>query len=310
MGYLENGMVQMMQAEVQPNVISNPLFQHWGKREQDYDTSFISEGYVSAFKEGSSTLLVTFEVKTDENKPFAAPLAEEAGISFLTILTDREDWFRDDTLFTYFDELTDQGFFDQFDDIVFFGVGMCGYAAAAFSVVAPGATVVAIAPQATLDPTFTSWDKRYVNKRRLDFTSRFGFAPQMVQGADKVFVIYDPVHQEDAIHAALFNGPNVEILKCGLHGPSAHEDLELIGVLTEIIDAACEGELSKATYHQLLRARRRSKPYAATLLTKLREQGRTKLASRLAAWASRRYDQTYFRDQLDEMEGREPRAVL
>ena len=204
LGNFDNGMVQMMQAEAQPNVISNPLFQHWGKREKEYDTAFITEGYVSAFKEGSSTLLVTFEVKTDENKPFAAPLAEEAGISFMTILTDREEWFRNDTLFNYFDELTDQGFFDQFDEIVFFGVGMCGYAAAAFSVVAPGATVVAIAPQATLDPTFTSWDKRYVNKRRLDFTSRFGFAPQMVQHfgrsndqlAHRVFRLYWTIRKQ------------------------------------------------------------------------------------------------------------------
>ena len=300
----------MMSPDPQPNVISNPLFTYWGSREQEYDTTLISEGYASAFKESGSTLLVSFEFKGKDAKPFAAPLAEESGTSFLTILTDREDWFREDTLFNYFDDLTDDGFFDQFDQIVFFGVGMCGYAAAAFSVVAPGATVVAIAPQATLDPTFASWDKRYRNKRRLDFTSRYGYAPQMVQGAEKVFVIYDPAHQEDAIHAALFNGPNVEILKCSLHGPSAEADLDMIGALPEIIDASCEGEMSKSTYHQIMRARRRSKPYAVTLLRKLRGQGRDKLAARLAAWASRRYDQTYFRDQLDEMEGREPRSAI
>jgi hypothetical protein len=50
------------------------------------------------------------------------------------------------------------GFFDDFDQVVFYGAGQCGYAAAAFSVATPGATVVAIQPQATLDPRVTEWD--------------------------------------------------------------------------------------------------------------------------------------------------------
>ena len=80
----------MMSPDPQPNVISNPLFTYWGNREKDYDTTLISEGYASAFKEDSSTLLVSFEFKDADAKPFAAPLAEESGTSFLTILTDRQ----------------------------------------------------------------------------------------------------------------------------------------------------------------------------------------------------------------------------
>jgi hypothetical protein len=42
----------------------------------------------------------------------------------------------------------DDGFFDEFEQVIFYGSGSSGYAAAAFSVAAPGATVIAVQPQA------------------------------------------------------------------------------------------------------------------------------------------------------------------
>ena len=208
----------------------------------------------------------------------------------------------DDALFAYFDKLTDEGFFDNFEHIVFFGAGMCGYAAAAFSVVAPGSTVVVVSPQATLDPSVASWDKRFTDKRRLDFTSRYGYAPKMVEAAENVFVIFDPDKREEAAHAALFAGANVTLLKARLIENTPAEQLDKLGILTEIVDAACEKQLTGQVYHQLLRARRRSKPYAMALLSRLESAGRIGLASKLAAWASRRYDQTYFRDRLTDLQ--------
>ena len=64
-------------------------------------------------------------------------------------------WFRYPKVHAYFNRLVDDGFFDDLDKVVFYGAGPCGYAAATFSVAAPGATVVAIQPQATLDPRVT-----------------------------------------------------------------------------------------------------------------------------------------------------------
>ena len=50
----------------------------------------------------------------------------------------------------------DDGFLDQFDDVIFYGCFAGGYAAAAYSVSYPMATVIAINPQATLNPSIAS----------------------------------------------------------------------------------------------------------------------------------------------------------
>lgn len=292
----------MMKPDLRQSGVSDALFHFWDGKHETYEMEYISEGYMSASSVEQSVLLVSFEQADAASSPFAASLADESGISFLTVLTDRDEWFRDDALFAYFDKLTDEGFFDNFEHIVFFGAGMCGYAAAAFSVVAPGSTVVVVSPQATLDPSVASWDKRFTDKRRLDFTSRYGYAPKMVEAAENVFVIFDPDKREEAAHAALFAGANVTLLKARLIENTPAEQLDKLGILTEIVDAACEKQLTGQVYHQLLRARRRSKPYAMALLSRLESAGRIGLASKLAAWASRRYDQTYFRDRLTDLQ--------
>ena len=81
--------------------------------------------------------------------------------------------------------MVDYGFFDELDQVVFYGSGPCGYAAAAFSVAAPGATVVAVQPQAKLDPRVTVWDSRHRKMRRADFTSRYGYAPDVLVIAEQ-----------------------------------------------------------------------------------------------------------------------------
>ncbi|MDG1103479.1 MAG: hypothetical protein P8N75_08935 [Ascidiaceihabitans sp.] len=113
-------------------------------------------------------------------------------------------------VYSYFDRLDDDGIFDDFDHVIFYGAGPCEYAAAAFSVAAPGATVVAIQPQATLDPQITEWDDRYVKMRRADFSSRYGYAPDMLDAAEQAYVIYDPCERLDAAHAAMFTRSNVK----------------------------------------------------------------------------------------------------
>jgi len=149
--------------------------------------------------EASSTLLVTFETVGNirKNNDGAAPLGwnfvQSHGWSSLTLMAEsKEDWFRHPALFGYFDRLIDDGFFDEYDDILFYGAGSAGYAAAAFSVAAPDARVLLIQPQATLDPDLSKWDRRYPQTRRLDFSTRYGYAPTMCETADHVWVAHDP----------------------------------------------------------------------------------------------------------------------
>ncbi|MEJ6745505.1 MAG: hypothetical protein QNK98_01850 [Yoonia sp.] len=48
--------------------------------------------------------------------------------------------------------MIDDGFFEDFYNVLFYGTHGGTYAAAAYSVAAPGCTVLALRPQATLDP--------------------------------------------------------------------------------------------------------------------------------------------------------------
>ena len=64
--------------------------------------------------------------------------------SSLSILSEGESWFRENRIYGYFDRLIDDGFFEDFQTVVFHGSQAAGYAACAFSVAAPGATVLAI----------------------------------------------------------------------------------------------------------------------------------------------------------------------
>ncbi|MEO0654171.1 MAG: phosphoadenosine phosphosulfate reductase, partial [Pseudomonadota bacterium] len=116
--------------------------------------------------ESLETLIVSFDTVASaragsaEGLPHAAAHAEEQGHSLLSLIAKGPTWFRDPAVYAYFDRLVDDAFFEDFDRIIFYGAGMCGYAAAAFSVAAPGATVIAVAPQATLDPAVALWDDR------------------------------------------------------------------------------------------------------------------------------------------------------
>ena len=135
------------------------------------------------------------------------------------MVAEGQSWFRDPAVFAYFDRLVDDGFFDEFERVIFYGAGPCGYAAAAYSVAAPGATVVAVQPQATLDPRMTEWDDRFVEMRRTSFTDRYGYAPDMLDAADQAFVLYDPISSLMRCILRCSTGPMWNACGCATWGP-------------------------------------------------------------------------------------------
>lgn len=214
------------------------------------------------FIDEGPNLLVSFE--SLESMSGLAPgsfppshqVARAQGWSHLCLIADGPTWYRDARVWGYFDRLIDDGFFEDFDKVTFFGAGMGGHAACAYSVAAPGATVLAIRPVATLDPGIAGWDDRFVTSRRLDFRSRFGFGPDMIDGAAQVFVIFDPEVDEDAMHAALYRKRFVTPLTCRHLGPAPETALADMGVLEHLIEAAGTGTLTRATWARMWRARR------------------------------------------------------
>lgn len=267
----------------------------------------LGDGHAALFSEDEPRLLVTFERGADirarriDQLPLAATLADETGWSRLTLITDDDDWFRAEGVYAYFDRLIDEDFFEDFDRVVFYGAGMGGYAAAAFSVAAPGATVVALNPQATLDPRVTEWDPRFRTYRRLNFTDRYGYAPDMVEAAGDAYVLYDPTSLYDAMHSALFTAPHVHRLRCPLFGNTIEDDLLNTGILHDVIDAACEGKLDEMVFHRLFRARRTYPPYLRRLLKRLDQSERPFLAALLCHNVANRLKGPRFRARLVQL---------
>jgi hypothetical protein len=268
----------------------------------------LGRSHFAAFVHAGPTLLVSFETVqgmrglTESAQPLGWHMSQREGWSHLLMACDGDTWFRAPEVYAYFDHLIDDGFFDEFDQVVFYGAGPCGYAAAAFSVAAPGATVVAIQPQATLDPRVTEWDDRFTHMRRTDFTDRFGYAPDMIDGAERAFVIYDPAEPLDAMHAALFTRPNVTKFRMPYMGEALQTHLLFMKRLFPLIEAAANGTLDRQRFAGLYRARRNHLPYLRRLLTQLEAKDRAGLTEVLCRHVSARFTAPRFARRLRMLE--------
>ena len=260
------------------------------------------------FVDESPTLLVSFETVAGARArpgqmPLAQGIATARGWSHLCLIAEDQTWFRDPAVYAYFDRLVDDAFFEDFDRVLFYGAGPAGYAACAFAVCAPGAQVLVLNPVATLNPAQAGWDDRYSAARRLDFTSRYGFAPDMVDGAAHVTLILDPKQRLDAMHAALFHAPYVTTLPARLAGPDMEATLTRLGVLTDLITQATEGNLTASSFAALWRKRRNDTTYLKALLqAAVGSVGREIMVCRNVV---KRLKSARFRKRLNELTGKQ-----
>jgi hypothetical protein len=231
-------------------------------------------------EEDEDVLLVTFEEAATIRDQGAAPplpqglrIAGREGWSQLCLYCDGATWFRDPEVYAFFDDLVDDGFFDLFDKVIFHGAGACGYAACAYSVAAPGAFVVAIRPHATLAPDRAIWDRRFPAARRLDFSGRYGDAPELLEAAERAALVYDPFVQEDAMHATLY-GPGPAHFRTPHLGARTERELEDMGMLGPLIGAAARGKLDSATFARLYRKRRGHPAYLRNVAVALERADR------------------------------------
>lgn len=245
--------------------------------------------HYATFVEDKPTLLVTFESiegiqrRGDNGQPLGFELVRELGWSHLCLLSHGQSWYRDPAVYAFFDRVSDEGFFDEFDDVLFYGVGPAGYAACAYSVTSPGARVVAINPQATLTPSIAGFDNRFEGSRRMSFMDRYGYAPDMIDAAETAHIFYTPDEPEDAIHANLFRRPNVELYALPPLGAPAERMMMEMEILFSILAQASTGELDRNSVYRLLRARRDHRRYLRKLLARVQDKDRTLLAAVLCA---------------------------
>lgn len=255
-------------------------------------------------RDGGATLLVAFEAsetilgRSHTLSPLSAAKSEELGCSQMILIAENETWFRDKNVYKFFDDCIDNEMFDSFNRVIFYGSQMCGYAAAAFSVAAPGATVIALAPAATLDPQIAVWDTRTLKGRRLDFTSRYGFAPDMLDAAKFAYVFYDPNVQLDARHAAQFARNNVSRIRCRHFGSKLGIHFARMGIVDNIIEAACKDNLSDTYIHETLRTRRNYRAYLRKLLKRTESEGHEVMAAVLCRFVLNRLGGPYFQKRF------------
>ena len=274
-------------------------------------------GYVQAlgtrhwafFHDDGPTLLVTFEragaIRSygPDRLPDGYRLARTKGWSHLCLIADGDTWYRDPAVYRYFDRLIDDAFFEDFQSVLFYGTQMGGYAAAAYSVAAPGATVLAVQPVATLDPSIAGWDDRYRRARRLNFTDRFGFAPEMTEGAGQVFIIHDPAEREDAMHAALFHRPWVTALRARRMGSSIEAGLRKMNLFDRLLTEAATDTLTRLSFARAFRERRNYGPYLRRLLAIQTDAGRTARELMICRSVVGRVRAPTFRKRLNELTG-------
>ncbi|MCR8826516.1 hypothetical protein [Pseudosulfitobacter koreensis] len=271
-------------------------FEHLGKR------------HFAAHVEQGDTLLVTFETVqgmralSEDAIPMGWNMVRRHGWSHLCIGSDGDTWFRDPAVYAYFDRLIDDGFFDAYETVVFYGAGPCGYAAAAYSVASPGARVLAIQPQATLDVRVTDWDDRFVDMRRTDFSSRYGFAPDMLDAAAQAHVVYDPRETLDAMHAALFTRGNVQKLRTRHLGDAIQTHMINMDLIQPLLEQTAAGTLGTRSFAMLWRARRDYPPYLRAVLSALDIDKRTLLIRALCVNVTGRITAPRFARKLKELD--------
>ncbi len=237
-----------------------------------------------AFIDEGKTLLVTFETlqsvqsMNGEAHPVGFEMVREEGWSLLSFFSDGQTWFRDPAIYRYLDRLVDDGFFEDFDQVIFYGAGSCGYAACAYSVAAPGAKVLALSPQATLDPRVSEWDDRFRRKRRISFTDRYGYAPDMLDAAERATIIYDPRVEMDAMHAALFTRSNVDKLRMPYFGASLDIQMMRLDILYALLGAMGTDASIPQEFYNLHRQRRLDRNYLRAVLGDLEDAKRWDLA--------------------------------
>lgn len=254
-----------------------------------------------------SVLVVTFDnldiamTKRADRRPWGFEFVEKKGWSMLGVMAGGWTWYRDYWAMSEFDRLAREGFFAQFGRVVFYGASMGGYAAAAFSAACPGADVVAISPQSTLDRTVVPWETRYKTVWGKDFSGKYGDAARASAAARRVTILYDPYEPLDAAHARRFDAANVTLLRAPLMGHRLGSSLLQMGILSEVMTGALAGSLTEAAFYRLLRARRDFPRYQRELFERAVAQGRPGLARRVGHWVLERGENRYIRLAMKEL---------
>ena len=178
---------------------------------------------------------------------------------------------------------------------------MGGYAACAFVAACPGADVVAISPQSTLDRRLVPFETRYKTAWGRDFSGRYGDAAEASKTAGRVTILYDPYEPLDAAHVARFTGGNVVALRAPLMGHRLGSSLHQMGILSAVTLGALNGTLTEAGFYKALKARKGFVRYQRELFKRALAKGHPGLARKLGRFVLTRGTNRFIRQAMEAM---------
>ena len=232
------------------------------------------------------TLIVSFDNLSNVKDPSLARetwgygFYAKEGWSHLGVMAFEKNWSRDDALFDFMEEK--QALFKGFSRVIMTGTSMGAYAATAFADLAPGCTVVAFSPQATLKKSAVPWEERFNSGRKQDWSGRYAHGPDHCKQAKDVFVVYDPYFEPDRLHAEFYQGDNIHHLKSWYSSHKSAQFMRRAEILKSVMQEAVAGTLTPAVYYKQFRARRDLIWYYNGLADHLIGKGHKRLASQLA----------------------------
>lgn len=223
--------------------------------------------------------------ETEDRQIWGQKFLTARGYDLLGLQIKRRDWFRDAATLTALTDLRDDGFFRRYSRVSMYGSSMGGFAALALASLAPGCTVMAFAPQRSLDPALCPFETRYRHARlTTDWSLPFGDAAEGLCAASRAYIAFDPHLEEDRLHAEALAAPNVTFLPMRHMGHKLPPALLKMGLLKDLSLAAFDARLELPEFTRMMRARRDSIPWRVDLLVRARQRGHLKLASQLAQW--------------------------
>ncbi|WP_072503947.1 hypothetical protein [Phaeobacter porticola] len=259
----------------------------------------------------SDTLLVTFDNLASINeRPTERPWpvwmqsrATESNYSVLGVQSHHKDWYRSAEAPDQIAELQAQGFFKRFQNIVFTGTSMGGFAALCFAGLVPGARVLAFSPQSTLNREIAPFERRYPYPyRKFDWqTPDYLDAAHYVGRISGGHVFYDPQVREDWLHAQRLQTPGLTQVPIPYAGHTLIRVLAKAGALDHLMTTYPGSGRVDADFFRLLRNKRANKAWAKPFLAAALARGNGPLAHRACKALHREHGHGFARRQLRQI---------
>ncbi|WP_405402358.1 hypothetical protein [Paracoccus sp. Ld10] len=219
------------------------------------------------------------------------------GHSLLGVIAQRALWFRDAKLIAALEQLRDDGFFGHFSKVVMTGGSMGGFGASTFAAMAPGCTVIAFSPQATLDTKIVPWECRFRDGQACDWTQKYSHAANGIQQAGSVYIFSDPLDRGDRRHTRLMaTTSKITIIPIPAGGHGVQPMLIATGILKQVTRDCIAGTFDRIEFLRTIRLRKQTLRYHRMMVREAMIRDKPNFALKICEKAIKRFPEADFRE--------------